>query len=70
MMSNPNMSLAEFASRFGFELQPHQKLLIEAIEHGEPLHRTLSDGRVKNTVTGYVEEPASMPSSEYTGDGS
>ena len=74
MLSNPNMSLTEFASRFGLELKPHHKEFNKSFERGErvvidqPRHRTLSDGRVKDTCTGEVHEPFTSHISDYTGD--
>ena len=78
MLSNPNMSLMEFAQKVGpIHLMPHQRLLIAAIENGcdriyctprlrlgEPRFRPTTDGRVKDTVTGYVDEPFSVRADE------
>jgi len=83
MLSNPNMSLIEFAQKVGsIHLQPHHKAVILYLEGcarsgvtpdiralQEPRQRKLANGVIKNTLTGIAEAPASFHISEYTGDG-
>ena len=71
MLSNPNMSLSEFASRFGFTITPFQERMIRAIEEGQlslPIRgcrrvsldykRPIAGGWLeKDTLTGEVHEP-------------
>lgn len=82
MLSNPNMTLAEFVEKISdFELQPHQRKMLEAFERGERLTvdmlprrgrrvvpnplRPLTDGRFKDTVTGEVLEPVLIRDDPY-----
>lgn len=56
MLTNPNMTLLEFAELFGgIELQPHQRELIKRIEAGEQLTVNvfpMSKGGIKSASFG------------------